>query len=109
MGKKDECWQAVQAVQLDISALKEYCISKIDYLNNKDSSKAIGTIDLGIDDQTFVITKGDKYWKELLLWTSRNLPLSEKEYSILNYATNFKKTIPSVNNVQSLEKLKIKL
>jgi hypothetical protein len=107
-GKKDECWQAVQAVQLDISALKEYCISKIDYLNNKDSSKAIGTIDLGIDDQTFVITKGDKYWKELLLWTSRNLPLSEKEYSILNYATNFKKTIPSAKQCAVIRKIENK-
>ena len=94
-GKKPECWDKVKRVQLNLYPLRDYCIDISTYQNTIALSKKDQTVVLGINVQTEVIKKGDKYWIRLYKWCSDYMKLPQKQDSILLYATNFRKTIPS--------------
>ena len=95
-GKKKDCWQSVKDTKFDISQLFGFAVSNSDYLSNVAQAKKDAKMNQGIDDQSYVVNKGSTYWYRLYQWAGKgNMNISAKELSILSWAINMPKRIPS--------------
>ena len=95
-GKRSDCWKIVSDLKLNISPILEYTVNNSEYISEKNESKKNAAVDLGIEAQTYVVTKSASYWKSLISWIRKgNMPISQKEASILDWAAQIPYKIPS--------------
>jgi hypothetical protein len=89
--KRENCWNRISRLnyELDPDFVNTLITHNFDAEKEaKDSRK----IEKGINYQTFVIEKGEQFWKEVSSFALKNKCLSEKEMSILVTACNFQST-----------------
>jgi len=98
--KKDGCWLRIQS---GISTLEKRLpeqfwkdIISLDKQGSEiKSARDVQKIDNGIDAQTYVLKKGNKYWKDILEWNKGNSVLTQKEISIVSVASQIPNKLPT--------------
>jgi len=94
--KKDACWDEVRKLKIFLSdSARRVLIGKEESREREREGRRIQTIDDAIHAQTYVVDKGDVYWKQLREWNRVAKKLSPKEFSILNIACSIPRKYPS--------------
>lgn len=95
-GKRKECWDEAKKIQLDLVPVLEYTISQDEYLTAVKEQKSNAVMIKGIEAQSYVVKKTASYWTKLMTWIHNgNMSISDKEESILSYATKIPYKIPT--------------
>lgn len=109
--KKEQCWKLLVSKEFSLTAdLEDNLIELDDVISEKKQGKKDQNEVIKIEAQSYVVTKGDVYWRELLNWgSSRNL-LLYSEKGILGSALNIKYgKIPSEKQCIAILKIEHKL
>lgn len=104
--KKESCWFAVQKLDIPLREdLKDELTSIKEVQHLEHTAKYVQKISNGIEDQTYVFSKGAEYWQRISDWALDRALLSIKELGILEVACQMPKKLPTDKQSSIIVKL----
>lgn len=110
--KQHHCWELAQEEKWTI--YQEFLgtlISKEKIKSEEKEAKENRKVENDVDSINLIISLGDTYWKNVMLWANKRRLLSDMELSIVKMVINMKVTgrLPSVKQVKVLLKMRERL
>lgn len=109
--KKEQCWIALKVKDYVLDdKITEYLLDKDEIKKEKSSGRREHIVVNGIQVQAEVVSKGQEYWENALIWGKEKKLLNEIETSFLSAATKMNMgRIPSEKQCQRIVNIEAKL
>lgn len=96
--KKDFCWKGAREQEVELpAALLEECLDLGEVRSEQRMAARSQRQLSGIEAQTFVVTQGHEYWKQVYTWGMANRHLSPKDRNLLLVAARKLPTVAQSN------------
>jgi hypothetical protein len=104
--KREKCWDAVQTLEVrEVARVKEFVVFREQLANEAREAKLDQRLLNGIEAQVEVTKLGQRYWSNLRDFVRTQGIATEKDLSIIRYATGEAGRVPSEAQAQLLVKL----
>ncbi|HKM35782.1 MAG TPA: AIPR family protein [Lachnospiraceae bacterium] len=109
--KKEQCWIALKVKDYVLDdRIKDFLLDKDEIKKEKSSGRREHVVVNGIQVQAEVVSRGQEYWENALLWGKDRKLLNEIETSFLSAATKMNMgRIPSEKQCQRIVNIEAKL
>lgn len=109
--KKEQCWIALKVKDYVLDdRIKDFLLDKNEIKKEKSSGRREHVVVNGIQVQAEVVSRGQEYWENALLWGKDRKLLNEIETSFLSAATKMNMgRIPSEKQCQRIVNIEAKL